>query len=104
MSRMTTSDWDIFAKWFRLFFPLQNQPALCKAHCLLVLLKDKSRVGIINATKGIYHPLTRILTFVSQCELSNGCQLQKCFDSLGHIWFLCRHFLAIAHDEETSSD
>ena len=51
--------------------------------------------GMVNHTKEAYHLLTQILTFVSHFELSNGCQLQKCFDNLGRIWSLCRHFLAM---------
>ena len=67
-------------------------------------LKDKSEAGMINATKEVCHLQTRILTFVSRFEYSNGCRFEKCFDNLGHISSLCRHFLASVHDKEASND
>ena len=59
---------------------------------------------MINATKETYRLLTRNLTFVSYCQLFNGCQFQKCADNLGHILSLCRHFLVNEHDKEASND
>ena len=67
-------------------------------------LKDKSGFGRINATKEVYNLLTRILPIVSHFELSIGCQVQKCFDNLGHSLSLSRHFCASTHDNEANSD
>ena len=39
-------------------------------------LKEKSGVGMFNATKRTYQLLTRILTFISYFELPNG---RRCF-------------------------
>ena len=95
MSRMTISDWDTFAKWTKHPFSYVKAAALCEAYFLSVHFQDKSGVDVINATKEIYHLPTRIHTFVSHFERSNGCQLRKCFDNLGHIWSLCRIFLQL---------
>ena len=59
---------------------------------------------MINSIKETFHLLTRILTFVSHFEHSNGYQFQKRFDILGHILPLSRHFLASEHDKEASND
>ena len=40
-------------------------------------LQDKSRAGMIDATKETYHLMTSILTFVSHLEHSNGCHVQN---------------------------
>ena len=69
----------------------------------LEVLKDKSGVGIIHATKVIYHLLTRFLTFVSHFEYSDGCHCQKRFYNSGYTLTLCRHFL-VAHNKEVGND
>ena len=72
--------------------------------CHWILLKDKSGVGMVNATKESHHLLTQTLNVVSHFELSNACQVQECFDNLDRISFLCCHFRASAHDREAGND
>ena len=55
---------------------------------------------MINAKKETYHPLIRILTFVSHFELFNGCHFPKRFDDLVRIMSLCHQLLASALDKE----
>ena len=69
------------------------------------MLKDESGVGMINATKETYHHLpTRILTAASHFELPMAVISKNCFYNLGHIWSLCRHFRASAHNRDASYD
>ena len=59
---------------------------------------------MIKTKKETYQPPMQIITVASHSQLSIDCQAQKCFDNLGYIWSLCRHFRASAHGIEANND